>query len=139
MGMFFNEDRKTYCGTYKGVKVWGYGSMIGHNWYGDYYCTIPRGESKREMKVKESVCKSIEGIKEYIDTHLPELRLPKTLKYDLEGFRGFELTTFPLTIEEKCGKVVGHYTNEKAGYTLHCVWGDTIEDVVEGLSKELKQ
>ena len=73
MGIFFNESKKTYCGTYKGIKVWGYGSMIGNNWYGDYYITIPRGESKREMKVKDSVCGSLEGIKKYIDENIGNL------------------------------------------------------------------
>ena len=47
MGLFhFNEDRKHYCGTYKGFKVWQYGCMIGSNWYGDFYITIPRGGIK---------------------------------------------------------------------------------------------
>jgi hypothetical protein len=73
MGLFFNEDRKTYCGTYKGFMVYGFGCMIGSNWYGDYYITIPRGKSKRQMKVKDSVCRSIEALKQYVDSHLDEL------------------------------------------------------------------
>jgi hypothetical protein len=48
--------------------------MIGNNWYGDYYITIPRGESKRQMKVKDSVCRSIEALKQYVDNHLDELK-----------------------------------------------------------------
>jgi len=74
MGMFFSGDKKTYCGTYKGFMVWGYGQQIGNNWYGDYYITIPRGVTKRQMKVKDSVCRSIEGIKSYIDNNLETLK-----------------------------------------------------------------
>lgn len=74
MGMFFNEDKKTYIGRYKGIDVWGYGCMIGNNWYGDYYITIPRGKSKRRMKVKNSISKSIEEVKGYIDRHIDELK-----------------------------------------------------------------
>ena len=73
MGMFFNEDKKTYCGTYKGFSVYGFGCVIGHNWYGDYYITVPRGKTRRQMKVKDSVCRSIESLKQYVDSHLDEL------------------------------------------------------------------
>ena len=74
MSMFhFNNDKKTYCGTYKGIKVWQYGCMIGNDWYGDFYVTIPRGESKRQMKVKDSVCGSLNDLKRYVDAHLDEL------------------------------------------------------------------
>ena len=71
--MFFNNDKKTYCGRYKGINVWQYGCMIGNNWYGDFYVTIPRGKSKRQMKVKDSVCKSLSELKRYVDVHLDEL------------------------------------------------------------------
>ena len=71
--MFFNNDKKTYCGTYKGINVWQYGCMIGNGWYGDFYVTIPRGKSKRQMKVKDSVCKSLSELKQYVDAHLDEL------------------------------------------------------------------
>ena len=71
--MFFNNDKKTYCGRYKGINVWQYGCMIGNNWYGDFYVTIPRGESKRQMKVKDSVRSSLYELKRYVDAHLDEL------------------------------------------------------------------
>ena len=74
MGMFCNYDKKSYCGKYKGIDIWQYGSMIGNNWYGDFYVTIPRGATKRNMKVKDSVCRSLEAVKEYIDNHLEELK-----------------------------------------------------------------
>ena len=74
MGMFFNEDKKSYCGTYKGIDVWQYGSMIGNNWYGEFYVTVPRGVTKRRMKVKESVCRSLEAVKGYIDKNLEKLK-----------------------------------------------------------------
>ena len=74
MGMFTNNDQKHYCGRYKGIDVWQYGCMIGNNWYGDFYVTIPRGVTKRNMKVKDSVCRSLEAVKEYINNHLEELK-----------------------------------------------------------------
>ena len=74
MRMFFNEDRKTYCGIYRGFMVWQYGCMIGNGWYGDFYITIPRGETKRQMKVKDSVCRSLDALKEYVDKHFDELK-----------------------------------------------------------------
>ena len=74
MGIFFNNNQKHYCGTYKGIDVWQYGCMIGNNWYGDFYVTIPRGVTKRNMKVKDSVCRSLEAVKEYINNHLEELK-----------------------------------------------------------------
>lgn len=72
MGLFFNNDRKTYCGTYKGVKVWQFGSMIGNNWYGVFYCS--KMKNGRNYKVKDSECRSLNGVKEYIDNHLKELK-----------------------------------------------------------------
>lgn len=74
MGLFFNEDRKVYLGKYKGIDVWSYGSMIGNNWYGEYYITIPRGETKRRMKVKDSVQNNIEDVKKYIDNNIDKLK-----------------------------------------------------------------
>lgn len=65
MGMFFNNDKKHYCGTYKGVKVWKYGCMIGNNWYGDFYIT--QEKNGRNYKVKDSVRRSLEDLKKYID------------------------------------------------------------------------
>ena len=73
MGIFFNNDKKHYCGKYKGIDVWQNGCMVGNNWYGDFYVTIPRGKSKRQMKVKDSVCKSLSELKQYVDAHLDEL------------------------------------------------------------------
>lgn len=71
--MFFNNEKKSYCGKYKGIDVWQYGCMIGYNWYGDYYVTIPRGKSRRDMKVKDSVCRSLEAVKSYIDRNIEKL------------------------------------------------------------------
>jgi hypothetical protein len=65
-------DKKSYCGKYKGIDVWQYGCMIGNNWYGDFYVTIPRG--KRNMKVKDSVCRSLKAVKEYINRNLVTLQ-----------------------------------------------------------------
>ena len=63
--MFFNNDKKHYCGTYKGVKVWQYGCMIGNNWYGGFYIT--QEKNGRNYKVKDSVRRSWEDLKKYID------------------------------------------------------------------------
>ena len=62
---FTNNDKKTYCGTYKGVKVWQYGCMIGNNWYGDFYIT--QKKNGRNYKVKDSVRRSWKDLKKYID------------------------------------------------------------------------
>ena len=72
MGMFFNNDKKSYCGRHKGVDIWQFGCMIGNNWYGDFYVT--RRKNGRNYKVKESVCRSLEEVKKYIDNHLEELK-----------------------------------------------------------------
>lgn len=74
MGLFFNTEKKSYCGKYKGISVWQYGMMIGNNWYGDFYVTIPRGKTKRRMKVEDSVCRSLKAVKEYIDNNLEMLK-----------------------------------------------------------------
>ena len=72
MGMFSNNDKKTYCGKYKGVDVWQFGCMIGNNWYGDFYAT--KRKNGRNYKVKDSVCRSLDDVKKYIDNHLEELK-----------------------------------------------------------------
>ena len=74
MGFSVKTDKKHYCGRYKGIDVWQCGCMIGNNWYGDFYVTIPRGATKRNMKVKDSVCRSLDAVKEYINNHLEELK-----------------------------------------------------------------
>ena len=74
--MAFHElrDKKYYCGKYKGIDVWQCGCMIGSGWYGDFYVTVPRGKSRRDMKVKDSVCRSVEALKDYVNRHLEELK-----------------------------------------------------------------
>ena len=69
MGLIFNEDRKHYCGRYRGVDIWQYGCMIGNNWYGVFYATEKRGKSQRRMKVKDSERNTFEEVKQYIDKH----------------------------------------------------------------------
>ena len=67
-----------------------------------------------------------------------ENKLPAFLIYDLEGYRGFDVTEFPLTFNEVDNKVIGSYCNEKAGCALLTEVGDTKEEVVEKLFKSLK-
>ena len=67
-----------------------------------------------------------------------EDKLPEFLMKDLEGFRGFDVTKFPLTFNEVDGKVIGSYCNDKAGCALATEVGDTKEEVVEKLFKSLK-
>ena len=67
-----------------------------------------------------------------------EDKLPEFLMKDLEGFRGFDVTKFPLTFNEVDGKVIGSYCNDKAGCALATEVGDTKEEVVEKLFKTLK-
>jgi hypothetical protein len=68
------EEKKHYCGKYKGIDVWQNGMMIGNGWYGDFYVTVPRGKSRRDMKVKDSVCRSVDALKDYVNKHLDELK-----------------------------------------------------------------
>ena len=67
-----------------------------------------------------------------------ENKLPEFLIYDLEGYRGFDVTKFPLTFNEVDGKIIGSYCSEPAGYALLTEVGDTKEEVVEKLFKGLK-
>lgn len=61
-----------YCGKYKGIKVWQDGEIIGQNWYGTFHCS--KTKNGRNYKVKDSQCRSLDAIKEYIDRHLDELK-----------------------------------------------------------------
>lgn len=74
MAFYERKEKKHYCGKYKGIDVWQYGMMIGSGWYGDFYVTVPRGKSRRGMKVKDSVYRSMKAVKDYIDRHLDELK-----------------------------------------------------------------
>lgn len=67
----YETDKKHYCGTYKGIKVWQIGQMIGNGWYGHFYVT--KCKNGRNYKVKDSICSSSEEIKKYINNHLEEL------------------------------------------------------------------
>ena len=68
-----------------------------------------------------------------------ENKLPTFLKYDLEGYRGFGVTEFPLIFDEVDNKVIGCYCNDEAGCALASEIGDTKEEVVEKLFKTLKR
>lgn len=74
MAFYERKEKKHYCGKYKGIDVWQYGMMIGSGWYGDFYVTVPRGKTKRQMKVNDSVCRSLEALKDYVNRHLDELK-----------------------------------------------------------------
>jgi len=74
MAFYERKEKKHYCGKYKGIDVWQYGMMIGSGWYGDFYVTVPRGKTKRQMKVNDSVCRSLELLKDYVNRHLDELK-----------------------------------------------------------------
>lgn len=67
-----------------------------------------------------------------------ENKLPAFLKKDLEGYRGFGVTEFPLIFIEVDNKVIGSYCSDKAGYALATEIGNTKEEVVEKLFKCLK-
>ena len=67
-----------------------------------------------------------------------ENKLPTFLKYDLEGYRGFGVTEFPLIFNEVDNKVIGSYCNAKAGYALATELDNTKEEAVEKSSKPSK-
>ena len=66
--MGFNEDKKQYCGMYKGYKVYAVGCMIGNNWYGTYYAA--KLCNTRYVKDKQSERSSMDDLKEYIDSRM---------------------------------------------------------------------
>lgn len=67
MAFYERKEKKHYCGKYKGVDVWQYGMMIGNGWYGDFYITEKRGKCQRDYKVQDSVHRSLEALKKWID------------------------------------------------------------------------
>jgi hypothetical protein len=66
------------------------------------------------------------------------MELPKSIIYDLEGYRGFNKVEFPLVIERKFGRYLAHYSHDEAECSLACQWGDTEEEAMEKLYKEAR-
>ena len=58
------DDKKHYCGIYRGLKIYQVGQMIGNNWYGYFYAA--KKSKKNYVKIKESESKSFEQLKERI-------------------------------------------------------------------------
>ena len=67
-----------------------------------------------------------------------EVKLPKYIDYDLEGYRGFGVVRFPLILREINGKWIGAYACDKAEYALAAAWGDTRKEVEDELLRQLK-
>ena len=67
-----------------------------------------------------------------------EVKLPKYIDYDLEGYRGCGVVRFPLVIQEKNDKWVGSYAYDDAEYALAVAWGDTRKEVEDELLRQLK-
>lgn len=67
-----------------------------------------------------------------------EVKLPKCIDYDLDGYRGFGVVRFPLAIQEINGKWVGSYAYDDAEYALAVAWGDTRKEVEDELLRQLK-
>lgn len=61
-------------GNYKGYKVYQDGEIIGHNWYGEFFCKELK--NGRYYKVKGSVCKSLETLKAFIRAIEDKKRMP---------------------------------------------------------------
>ena len=64
MGMFFEGDRKHYCGMYRGLKIYQVGQTIGNNWYGHFYAA--KKCKTNYVKIKDSESPSWEKLKERI-------------------------------------------------------------------------
>lgn len=62
------EDKKYYCGKYKGYKVYQVGELIGNNFYGYFYAA--KLVNVRYKKDKQSERKTLEELKEYIDSRM---------------------------------------------------------------------
>lgn len=67
-----------------------------------------------------------------------EVKLPKYIEYDLEGYRGFGVVRFPLILREINGKWIGAYAYDDAEYALAAAWGDTRKEVEDEMIKQLK-
>ena len=57
------------------------------------------------------------GLKNRLKFKYMDNRIPLIINYDLEGYRGCGVTEFPLSFRVIDGKVIGSYSNDKAGYT----------------------
>jgi len=62
----YRNDKKQYCGTYKGYKIWAKGQMIGNNWYGYYYAT--KKAKKNYVKVKDSDRRGWDDLKQFLNS-----------------------------------------------------------------------
>lgn len=61
-----NGDKKHICGVYKGHRIVQEGSMIGNNWYGNFYPCEKKGS--RFYKMKDHIFKTLKETKEFIDS-----------------------------------------------------------------------
>lgn len=68
-----------------------------------------------------------------------QITLPKEIRYDLEGFRGFGLTFFPLIVEKRGDQFVASYCHDKAGYALGTAWGNTKTEAKQKLAEQLQK
>ena len=66
------------------------------------------------------------------------MELPKYIKYDLCGYRGYGIVTLPLVIEKREDRYVGHYSHDGAEISLITEWGETESEVYEKMEKTLE-
>ena len=66
------------------------------------------------------------------------MKLPKYIKYDLCGYRGYGIVTLPLVIEKRGDRYVGHYSHNGAEFSLITEWGETENDVYEKMKNKLE-
>lgn len=59
--------------------------------------------------------------------------LPKFIKYDLRGYRGFEVVEIPLLVFERNKKWCATYSHHGAGWALETEWSDTKEGALKKL------
>lgn len=65
--------------------------------------------------------------------------LPKHIRYDLEGYRGFGIVKMPLVLwHYNNGKVSASYSWDAAEYCPYLAFGDTEEEAKRELLKQLK-
>lgn len=60
--------------------------------------------------------------------------LPQTIKYDLQGYRGFDVVDFKLTVENHAENTwCASYDFPPAEYALYVAFGRTCEEAINNL------
>ena len=67
MGNYYESDKKHFCGTYKGYRIYQVGCMIGSGWYGEFYAA--KKVKRNYVKVRGSETSTLERLKAWVAAH----------------------------------------------------------------------